>query len=292
MASADSQQKPTGAFSDAANRIRDSAKWLLGAFAAVGAVLAAGLQLADLGRLAADRSDHRLQWAVVGVGAAVLGIGIAIGAATSVITRSFVTLQWLAAKDRRHRRIDKDKVLLANHDSVPALYRNSSNALKAQLQAVQDWESDPKPEKEEKLREKADVVHYYDLITRKVIEQASYRRLSRAYSRARAFMLLGAAVAAGGITLFAWAAHPPAIQNVPVVIRTPTDVMVTFTPRGVGLFSSVLGRSCDLETPISAVAVRDIGAGYEVAIVPTRNCHAAMIMVTAQDAVVVPSSGS
>src|ERR1700719_2870994 len=99
MSDANSQQKPVGAFSDAANRIRDSAKWLLGAFAAVGALLAAGLQLADLGKLASDRSDHRLQWAVVGVGAAVLGIGIAIGAAASVITRSFVTLKWLTEKN-------------------------------------------------------------------------------------------------------------------------------------------------------------------------------------------------
>ena len=147
MPKGDSQQKPAGAFSDAANRIRDSAKWLLGAFAAVGALLAAGLQLADLGKLASNRSDYRLQWAVVGVAAAVLGIGIAIGASASVITRSFVTLKWLTEKQSRHKAFDADKILLASHQNVQELYQKYSGALEAQRVAIQAWEAGPTDDK-------------------------------------------------------------------------------------------------------------------------------------------------
>ena len=125
-----------------------------------------------------------------------------------------------------------------------------------------------------------------------VVEQASYRRLSRGYAWARAFMLLGAAIAAGGITLFAWAAHPPAAEEVPTVIKTPTDVVMIFTPHGIHRFAGILGAHCDLKKPIAAVAIQDVGAGYKLAVVPTKNCSAALIQVAAQDAIVVPSSGS
>jgi hypothetical protein len=292
MSEATPPQRKPGAFSDAADRIRDSAKWLLGAFAAVGALLAAGLQLADLGKLASDRSDHRLQWAILGVVAAVLGISIAIGASASVITRSFVTLKWLTEKKRRRTGLDGDAVLLANHSDVPELYRKAIDALEAQRLAVQEWEASPTDAKLSVIAQKADAVRYYDLIIVRVVEQASYRKLSRGYSWARAFMLLGAVVAAGGITLFAWAAHPPPDQKVATVVKTPTDVMVTFTHQGIKHFAGRFGKKCDLKKQVAAVAVRDIGADYDIVIVPTKNCSPALVRVTAHDAIVVPDSGS
>jgi hypothetical protein len=208
MPAAGSQQE-AGAFSDAADRIRDSAKWLLTAFAGVGAVLAAGLPLADLGKLASDRSEHRLQLAIAAVVAAELGIGVAIGGAASVINRSFVTLKWLKDRQRRHQSIDGDRILLAGYESVPQLYDKMASALQAHRTAVENWVTAPDDENKAAVQQRSDVVYYYDQIVMKVVQQASYRRLSRAYVWARAIMLVGAAVAAGGITLFAWAIRPP-----------------------------------------------------------------------------------
>jgi hypothetical protein len=121
-ASGSATSSPSGnPFTDAATRIRNSAKYLLGAFAAVGALLAAGLQLTSLGKLSSDRPDHRSQLAALGVALTVLGIALAVGSASVVISRSFVTLSWLAEKDRRHRNVDRDKPLLAGLD-VRTLY--------------------------------------------------------------------------------------------------------------------------------------------------------------------------
>jgi hypothetical protein len=209
MPEAGSQRESAGAFSDAADRIRDSAKWLLTAFAGVGAVLAAGLPLADLGKLASDRNDHRLQLAIAAIVAAELGIGIAIGAAASVINRSFVTLKWLKEKKRRRKNLDGDSILLAGHDDVPQLYDKMTSALQAHREAVEKWVTDPNETNSNAMKQRNDVVYYYDQIVMKVVQQASYRRLSRAYVWARVIMLFGAAVAAGGITLFAWAVRPP-----------------------------------------------------------------------------------
>ena len=81
---------------NAAERIRGSAQWILGAFAAVGALLAAGLQIASIGEL--EPSDGARFWiAFGGIAVAVIGIVIAVGAAASVSTQSDVSLHWLAS---------------------------------------------------------------------------------------------------------------------------------------------------------------------------------------------------
>ena len=100
----------------AAERIRDSAKWLLGSFAAVGAILVAGLQLTGVGEL----EDGRLRWALGGLAVAVVGVVIAIGAAGAVVTKTFVTLKWLAQRpdgDPALDRIAGDKVVLGGYGS-------------------------------------------------------------------------------------------------------------------------------------------------------------------------------
>jgi hypothetical protein len=48
----------------AAERIRDAAKWLIASFAAVGAILVAGLQLTGIGKLSNDPPEYRLTWAL------------------------------------------------------------------------------------------------------------------------------------------------------------------------------------------------------------------------------------
>jgi hypothetical protein len=287
----DQASQGKGAFSDAADRIRDSAKWLLGAFAAVGALLAAGLQLADLGQLAPDREDHRLQWAAVGVGAAILGIGIAIGAAASVVTRSFVSLRWLAQKRRRTKDLDDDKILLAGQADVATLYQNAAQAKDRHRQAVEEWGRAPTDPNLQASADARELVRYYDSIVAKTVEQASYLRLRRGFSIARAAMLLGAGLAAGGIALFAWAANPPAESAVPVVVATPTNVKVQFTTSGAQRFQTQLGGDCDLSEPLDAVAVRDLGTGYQLAVVPTASCNPALITVDPTTATVVPEAG-
>lgn len=284
---------PPGAFTDAANRIRDSAKWLLGAFAAVGALLAAGLQLADLGALSGTRSDSRLSWSVAGVSLALLGVGIAIGAASAVVTRSFVTLEWLQSKDRRHKDLSADSVLLADQADVPTLYRNFSDALQKQKQAVDAYDVVPSDQNKQTLVAKANVVKYYDNIANRVVERASYLRLARTFLVARFGMLFGAAVAAAGITLFAWAANPPSDSLTPVVVKTPSEVRVTFSDEGKAQFAPLLGAGCDLSVPRPALAVRDIGENYELAMVPDSKCKAVLITVTpAQGQVRLPSGNA
>ena len=72
-------------------RIRDTAKWLVGSFAAVGAALLAGVQLSNLGKLPAcigDKGCGRFWLALLALVLGLAGVGWAIWLAAKVMTRS------------------------------------------------------------------------------------------------------------------------------------------------------------------------------------------------------------
>jgi hypothetical protein len=109
----------------AADRIRESAKWLLVSFAAVGATLIAGLQLADIGSLTND-VDNRLTWAIVGIALGVAGVVVAIASASSVVTKSFVTLKSLAdgdGSDAASKSVAGDRAVLGGYATLKELLR-------------------------------------------------------------------------------------------------------------------------------------------------------------------------
>src|SRR5690242_2358425 len=81
----------SGDVSAALGDMRSSAKWLLGAFAATGAVVFAGLQLTSLGDINTDVDPWRMPTAIVGFGLTIVGIAIAIGAIGAFLRRSSVT---------------------------------------------------------------------------------------------------------------------------------------------------------------------------------------------------------
>src|SRR5689334_10268659 len=76
-------------FDGAMQRIRDAAKWLIGAAAAVGAALIAGTQLSSIGKLS---SGWRLSLAIAGVVLALAAVVFAIWFAVQLLLPVGVTL--------------------------------------------------------------------------------------------------------------------------------------------------------------------------------------------------------
>src|SRR4051812_30394410 len=64
-----------GRFGGPAERLRTTAKWLVVSAGAVAAVVVAGLNFADIGKLTPATEDYRLWVALAGAVAAVSGIG-------------------------------------------------------------------------------------------------------------------------------------------------------------------------------------------------------------------------
>jgi hypothetical protein len=105
----------------ATDRLRESATWLLGAFAAVGAV-AGGLQLANIGKLGTD-VPGRLGAAIVGRILTVAAIVVAVSAAARASARSRVNLAMIGTPDFASARsqVDGDQEALAGFGTVANL---------------------------------------------------------------------------------------------------------------------------------------------------------------------------
>jgi len=276
----------------AAERIRDSAKWLLVSFAAVGATLVAGLQLADIGNLTNDGPHDRLTWAVVGLALGLGGVVVAIAAASSVVTKSFVTLKGLAAEKADNptkKGIERDKVLLGGYPTVGALQAAYAYAIEKRRDALRVAYGAPCDEEKQRAAEAADAwAQALGGIQRQVLDQASFNRVRAAYGRARWGILIGAAMSAAGIAAFAWAANPPNEEKVPVVSPMPADVVAVINPSARPAFEKRLGTGCDL-TRLRAVALGATGESYQLASVPTEKCTAVVFTLSGRQGRVAPA---
>jgi hypothetical protein len=262
---------------------------LIASFAAVGAVLAAGLQLAGIGEL----EGGRLAIALLGLATAIVGISLAIRAAGSVVTESFVSMTWLAQQDANHaamRGVEGDIALLGGFDSVKALKDAYDKAVVERREALRSHYDEPSNSTKQT---RADVaqnwVRTLDQSQAQVLERSSFNRLSAAYKSAGRLIVAGAVLAAFGIAAFAWAANPPEAQAVPVVIPEATEVVVSIDEEDRADLRELLGEGCDLSS-LEGVAVEAMGETYRVASVATKDCAAALFTVSSEMGQVVPTT--
>ncbi len=287
----------------AAERIRGSAQWLLGAFAAVGAVLAAGLQLADIGDLSFD-DVWRLVAGIGGVAIAVIGIIIAIAAAASVSTKSYVTLQWLLQhpKSRAAQTVEGDEELIGRR-SIAQLRSEVVDALRRAEDTYGEIVAlgDPRGETTKEATARALNERYTQETARlqqarttraEVLDVASYHRVSEAYDRAKVWMSLGAILAALGMIAFAWGSNPPeddSIEAGDVVPKLPSEVTVILTDEGQEMYGEALGEAegCELAN-LGAIAFAVDRLTYDVVSEATDECNVVRMEITDELGTVVP----
>ncbi|WP_432752718.1 hypothetical protein ACE1OA_11210 [Streptomyces sp. JL2001] len=310
MAESKKDEAATG-LSSAADRIRESAKWLLVSFAAVGVTLFGGLQLANIGRL---QLDDPIRWvpAVGGVALGLAGLAIAIYAASSVVTESYASLAWLSQAEGQDIRgeVEQDSLLLGGYENVQAL---ASEIKKAQLRKNKAYTARyaeaPVGEVESyrKARlERLDAEFYsasYALqslsqVEQRILHVASLRRVAKAYEDSRKTMFLGAGMTALGIALFAWGANPPdpaeSVEAEQVLPPSPSDVIAMIEnddvraerPLGVTL-REALGADCDL-SKVAAIALSAAGDTYDLVSIKTNRCNVAYFKLNPSQGKVLP----
>jgi hypothetical protein len=265
----------------AADRVRESAKWLIVSFAAVGATLMAGLQLTNIGGLTNSGPDERLSWAIFGIVLGVGGVVVAIGAASAVVTASFVTLKVLTEEsptDAARASIEGDKIVMGGYDTVEDLRDAFAVAVRARIDALRDSYEDPSDSNSARAETAKAWAVTLGQVVSQVLERASFARVQNSYWWARWGILFGAALAATGIAMFAWAANPPKGVTAPVVAKTPTEVSVNIRQPHRSALARKLGSQCDL-TNVDAFALSAVGEVYQVASVPTDKCKAALFNV-------------
>jgi len=223
------QPNSSDSFSDGAKAIRDTIKWLIASLGAVGAALIAGSQLSGIGKLPAH--SGRLWVAIAGIVIGLAGVGLAIFSAIGVLTPEEVTLEGLAVRASLRsvrREIDAMPEIFEgfakNIDELRDGYASAlalrAEALEASIVAVDDSTLDAKA-KAESVR-----VAQLNRVVQAVLTIGGWYQLKECLRGARRTIFLGAALAASGIGLFAWAGNPPVssamMQSVPSRKEPPT----------------------------------------------------------------------
>ena len=273
---AKAESKGPGGTADAAIlQIREVVKWLIAAFAAVGGLLIAGSQLAEIGQL----TGWRLAAAIAAIFLVLLGVAVAILEAVRVFIPLPLGLKDVAeGKDleRIRSKIAADPSLMHwQAASVPELRARQEALLKDETEAWQIFKRDENDKEALRLAERAsaDRVVVQEAVT-SVVAFARYTLASELFKRSLRGMLAGATIAALAIALFAWAAHPEDKddeETAPVVAKVPTSIVVNLSPAGEDALGEKLGAGCDANA-VPAVALGGEADALEVVTVPSDTC--------------------
>jgi hypothetical protein len=206
------------------DKIRDAAKWLVASFAAVGAALIAGSQLSSIGKLPVcwhlTLECTRLGWAILGAIAGLGGVVWAIWTAVMMLVPNNLPA---SALQKEWRRGEKSALFRFFRDNPAYLqgYTDFADVTSKEEQAYAKRDAlsaryDQAPSGEqETISNELDAVdqEIQDLLNRSdaVISYANLILLTDQFrSKALRRLLLAAVVSALGISIFAWAANPPA----------------------------------------------------------------------------------
>jgi hypothetical protein len=204
----------------AIDRIRETAKWLIASFAAVGAALVAGSQISSIG------SAHGVRLAVA-VGGAVLGLGgvaFAINAVWMVLEPAQVRLDELTSDQAvvEFVRVNPD-ALKGQAETISELVHRYMEEMGAYAEARAASRADPS---NKALEAKAAGASAALASTQDVVQLLRkwllFAKVRRASQHARSAVLVAAVSAAAGLLAFAWGSNPPAASSGSVTATVPS----------------------------------------------------------------------
>jgi hypothetical protein len=216
----------------AANQVRQNVKWLIAAFAAVGAALAAGIQISNLGGV---QSGGRLTAAFVGAALGLVGIIVAIWQAGKVLDLQQATTADLTTSTLLRKRLEEEPAFLGGygHESPAALVKDYERLLGEVRRAERATRQ--KPDDKAAAVRLASVSAEFDGLSnavdflRKVV---IYEHTQARYVEARPRIVGAAILTFSGLALFAYAANPPARVQKPEVNQVIVRSTSTPGPRG------------------------------------------------------------
>jgi hypothetical protein len=281
-AAAEAPSSDQAQLSRAADRLRDSAKWLIASFGAAAAVVVAGISLSDLGKLSPSTPGYRLAMAVAGALAAVVGVLGALTRAMSLATGGTVTVTDLKRKpSRRQAALRAARETVAQDPALAWWEHNLASFVDAVDKARdnRDTELDAYvrrggsfPSHDHLDRATFQVAELEGVLGR-LLETASFLRLEHRFRTSARVIAGWLLVAAVGVLLFVYAVQTgPAALDVPAepvaaTLRTPADDHERLAEE--------LGPGCGYDLAAVPVVVLSVDAEAktaELVTVPAADC--------------------
>jgi hypothetical protein len=200
--------------------VRDAAKWLVTAFAAVGAALLGGIQFSELGAL----KDGSLTLGIGGFLLGLAGVGLAIWWTSTVLVTRIVSVTALRTDQEAVRFLD------SHPDIVGQEYRSFDAFMNAREVAWRDWTAG-RPANVSDLEwnqlsaaRKSRLEHLEQVATR-VARIWRFEKICRTFTEARGAAFVGAGMAAIGVLLFTYATQAKDQSH---FAKSPSAVAVTY----------------------------------------------------------------
>jgi hypothetical protein len=232
----------------AIDRTREVARWLVVAFAAIGAVLAGTAPLSNLGKL--EIGDWRLWLAAAAVAVGLLAMALAIWMTARVLTPVTTDLATLGDERRLRTLIEQNPEVLRGHGTTFHEFKTEYDRKReAYRMALAAREANPNFATDQvEAGAKAEFLALAPIVDR-IVSEGLRVTVQRRFERARPFMFAGAVVAGLAIVVFAWAANPPS---------KPTTVVVKKVD---GLAAGAVGPGVALPLRAAKSVLREAGVG-------------------------------
>jgi hypothetical protein len=234
----------------AAQRIRDTAKWLVAAFAAVGALLIAGMQLKDLGAL--EGPDAWL--AAIGAALGIAGVIVVVFCAAAVLAAGRLPLADVVGDPPRRadirERLQRSPNLYQPFDSIDEFHEKLSDSWRQQATAFIDYNDESKSlaDREAAGRRYQSTlvfVRQFNPLNRRLLATAEYENVRARWDQSRKVIAAGIVVCAVGAGLFAYTSAPDDDETAtPAVMASPARAFLHLSESGRDEFAAVLGKQC------------------------------------------------
>jgi F0F1-type ATP synthase membrane subunit b/b' len=261
--------------------LRESAKWLIGAYAAVGAAMIAGLQLTSLGKI----EDHTRFWvAVLTAGAALAAVVVGIYVVSKVLAPAEVKDNDLDAAERRVR--EDRSVLKGRAKTARELKEKYQQALdeseedRKAISAPTVHDGEKQTAKERLAAAEKEVVTLLEpleAIRRRLV----FENVQRRYSEAKRVLAVVAGVVVASVIAFAWAANPSEESQTAAKIsahgpslEVPSRVVVSVSKvrPSLAALRKRLGVGCKLDE-VQALVVGGTASSPEIVTLPEGHCN-------------------
>ncbi len=284
------------------DRIRDVAKWLIGAFAAVAAIMVAGSQLSSIGTL---EVGWRLLVAVIGGVAALSGAAWAIWLLTDVLLPEETTVANVLAeatdcKSPLARTIAANPHLLLGYPDVAALDTAYKNARAEQARAQDLVNASPNDQAAlQQVDQAAGKAERLFARLRQLTTRAAFYRQQQEFKDSRTQLYLAALLAAIGLGTFAWAANPPEDKKEDTAapapaVAAPATVQIILNAEGKQTLTPLLGDACASQatgTGVKALAIAATATTVDLVIIPGGLCERpARFTLTLAQGIAIPLS--
>jgi hypothetical protein len=268
------------AMEKANTQIRDTAKWLVTSFAAVGAILLGTIQLSTVGKLTNDSPHDRIVATEAGAAMALGGL-ILILYFTSSVLIPFVSSFRLADRHKSTAKkvLDDKEVLGYGYQELKDKWQEAADAADVAENAVSEAGDAVTPAQTADLTKMN--AKFEEMRVRKRIALAlvGSELLRDRFETARLVTVTGVLLAGIGLALFAWGSNPPATPEKPAVSLESAPVRLTVHLEPTAVTALAKPRGCSA-ADLTVLQIGGTPTAREVVSVPAGSCRAVRFVLT------------